>query len=730
LLAALGAVAFVGGWAPSAIAADTLFQPQPYSPRDTFSDTWVATDDLGRSLPAAIEVGPPRQDRFVGIFYFLWLGAHERGGPHDISRILEQDPAAMEKPDSPLWGPMHAMHHWGESIFGYYRSDDPFVLRKHAQMLADAGVDTVIFDVTNQHTYRKYYMALLRAFDDVRRDGGRTPQVAFLCPFWNPRKVVDELYRDLYRPGLHADLWFRWEGKPFILADPAMIEDFVGAEKREFPARLARGQTLGQSFTVAEKFTAAGACFPTWHATDSGMTLTLYRGGPDGERVASRKFENVRDNEWLFLTADAPWPPGMYYLEMSEPDGLVGWWSQSDDAFKGGEAFANGKGVAGDRVFRVRLASGPSAELREFFTFRKPQPDYFQGPTQPNMWSWLESHPQHLFTNALGQAEQMSVGVAQNAVGGRLGSMSEPGAQGRSFHMGQVDPDPEAVLHGYNFAEQWELALRKDPKFIFVTGWNEWIAGRHNEFNGVRLPVMFVDQFDQEHSRDIEPMKGGHGDNYYHQLASYIRRFKGARPSPISSLPRTIDLASGFYQWADVSPEFRDDAGDTHHRDFPGYAGATNYVNRSGRNDIVAAKVTHDSEHLFFYARARDAISPPAGPAWMMLLIDSDCSHSTGWEGYDFVVNRQLVNPTTGRLERHAGGWNWESISELQFVVSEHEMHLAIPRRALGLEGEFRRLQIDFKWVDNVPANGSIIALFTHGDAAPNGRFNYRYLGR
>jgi hypothetical protein len=35
------------------------------------------------------------------------------------------------------------MHHWGESAFGYYRSDDPWVLRKHAQMLSDAGVDVI-----------------------------------------------------------------------------------------------------------------------------------------------------------------------------------------------------------------------------------------------------------------------------------------------------------------------------------------------------------------------------------------------------------------------------------------------------------------------------------------------------------------------------------------------------------------------------------------------------------
>ena len=41
------------------------------------------------------------------------------------------------------------------------------------------------------------------------------------------------------------------------------------------------------------------------------------------------------------------------------------------------------------------------------------------------------------------------------------------------------------------------------------------------------MPVMFVDEFDQEHSRDIEPMKGGHGDNYYYQMVDYIRRYKG-----------------------------------------------------------------------------------------------------------------------------------------------------------------------------------------------------------
>ena len=134
--------------------------------RDTFPDTWVATDALGRKLPAAAEVGPPRPDRTVGIFYFLWHGAHIQGGPFDVTKILAQDPYARSKPESPLWGPLHAPHHWGESLFGYYLTDDDGVLRKHAQMLSDAGVDVVIFDVTNQATYPEWYRALLRVWGE------------------------------------------------------------------------------------------------------------------------------------------------------------------------------------------------------------------------------------------------------------------------------------------------------------------------------------------------------------------------------------------------------------------------------------------------------------------------------------------------------------------------------------------------------------------------------------
>jgi hypothetical protein len=299
---------------------------------------WPATDGLGRSLPLAAETGSSRADHTVALFYFLWLGPHAQpGGPWDVTKILAQDPSAMQKPDSPLWGPLHAPHHWGESVFGYYNTDDPYVLRKHAQMLADAGVDTVVFDVTNQLTYREQYTALLKTWSAVRTEGGRTPQVAFLCPFWQPAKVVRELWRDLYEPGLYRDLWFQWEGKPFILADPERLGgEAVTSSFDDQAVELKAGRTLGQTFTIDRAFMAVSVRVPTWRAADGVVTVTLRRGSPEGAVVARRRFEGIVDNDWLRLVCAEEAAPGTYSVDLSDPAGRVGWWSKADAAVLGG----------------------------------------------------------------------------------------------------------------------------------------------------------------------------------------------------------------------------------------------------------------------------------------------------------------------------------------------------------------------------------------------------------
>jgi len=553
---------------------------------DDYSDTWVATDALGRKVSYHQD---PRPDRTVAMFYFLWLGPEARGGPFDNSKILSIDPDAMQKPDSPLWGPLGTMHYWGEPLFGYYLSDDEWVLRRHAAMLADAGVDTLIFDNSNKATYPEQYLALMKAFSEERKAGNKTPYVAFLTPFWDPQSTVAKLWKELYSQGLYKDVWFQWEGKPLILADPEKVDP----------------------------------------------------------------------------------------------------------------------------------------ELRSFFTFRKPEPSYFKGPTGPNMWSWLEVYPQHVFKNERGEKEQMSVGVAQNAVDGKLAVLSNPRSLSRSYHSGDWDTSPDAELHGYNVAEQWERAIKEDPRLVFITGWNEWIAGRFAEFAGVSAPVMFVDEFDQEHSRDIEPMKGGHDDNYYYQMVDYIRRYKGSRKPPQAGPEKAIDVAGDFSQWKDVAPDYRDRVGDVYFRNHPGWNTETHFLNTTGRNDLVLMKVARDTQNVYFYAKTADRITSHADPNWMMLFIDADRNHSTGWQGYDYVVNLRVKDSHTTFLEHTRSGWNWEVTAEAQYKVRGNELMIAIPRKALGLGVD--PIEFEFKWADNIQNENSIDEFTLNGDAAPPGRFNYLY---
>lgn len=669
---------------------------------DLYSDTWAATDALGRTLPMSMQTGPPRGDRTVALFYFLWLGRHGEAGPYDISQILKQDPSAMGNKANPLWGPLGAPHHWGESVFGHYVSDDEAILRKHAQMLGDAGVDVIVFDVTNQFTYPESWRALGRVFSEERAKGNRTPQIAFLCPFWEPAKVVKELYRELYQPGLYRDLWFHWEGKPLILADPK-LEKFVTLGKAAKPVRLQAGQTLSQNVRITEGDRTLGACLPTWEQSGSGALLTLKQGA---EVLVSQRFENLSDNSWATLEVGSI-PQGDYTLELSEPVGIVGWWSKGSQ-----------------RMVRTGSTEKADAELLDFFTFRKPQPDYFQGPTGSNQWSWLEVYPQHVFRDSLGRPEQMSVGVAQNAVAGKLSVLSNPRSHGRSFHQGK-QPGPEGWTHsGLNFAEQWKRAHEVDPPVIFITGWNEWIAGRFDEsspfFGGG--PVTFVDQFSQEFSRDIEPMKGGHGDTYYYQMVDGIRRYKGTRSlPPMVSQPITID--GNFDDWSEVTPEFRDTLGDPVKRDHRGWGKELHYLETSGRHDLVAAKVSADAEKIYFHIRTAEDLNDPTSERWMWLFLDTNDDPQDGWLGFDYLIGRDTVDGSRSLERADGNGFAWKETGRVNFAMRGTEMELEVPRAALGIgPGPFT---LRFKWADNIKGAGDWSDFTLHGDCAPNDRFTY-----
>ena len=83
--------------------------------------------------------------------------------------------------------------------------------------------------------------------------------------------------------------------------------------------------------------------------------------------------------------------------------------------------------------------------------------------------------------------------------------------------------------HGIFYHRQWGNAFEYRPKTITISWWNEWTAQAF--YKGGTRPL-FTDNYNQEYSRDIEPMKDGHGDLYYRWTKQYIEAYKSYAECP------------------------------------------------------------------------------------------------------------------------------------------------------------------------------------------------------
>ena len=50
-------------------------------------------------------------------------------------------------------GGVGTYHHWGEPFYGYYYSDDEWVVRHHMKLIMQADIDFLFFDTTNALMY-------------------------------------------------------------------------------------------------------------------------------------------------------------------------------------------------------------------------------------------------------------------------------------------------------------------------------------------------------------------------------------------------------------------------------------------------------------------------------------------------------------------------------------------------------------------------------------------------
>ncbi len=374
-----------------------------------------------------------------------------------------------------------------------------------------------------------------------------------------------------------------------------------------------------------------------------------------------------------------------------------------------------------------------------------------------NAWPWMDFEwPQRIFNDDKGNPSAISVSVAQHSGTIMFSDSSLYGNhtnRGRSFNnpteygsnregmfnrilkesYAAWQTDESLTNQGINFQSQWDYAIKNDVTYVLVTGWNEWIAQSQDGRTYLAEPdpdrVIFVDTASMEFSRDIEMMRGGYFDNYYIQLAYNIQKLKGAAPTVVQDGRKPINVTGEFDQWADIEVTYTDPTGDAEHRDATGF-GKTHYVNETGRNDIVASKITNDTKNLYVYAQTQYDVSMfDANSAWMQLYVNMDNSAETGWYGYDYIINYKAKDTFTTTLAKYNGqdgAYGFEVVGEISYRAKDNELMIAIPLELLGIT-DYRQISFDFKWADSTSTINTMEQFYTDGDCMPLGRMNYVY---
>ena len=581
-------IATFGSFLSSAAQESTkTIQLQNYN-----TDNWVATDALGREVVTFDIAGPVKKEKKVGVFYYIWHGHHSKK-VYDITKILK-DPKGKRK-----WGPKGKFHFWGEPEQGYYRSEDPWVLRRDLQMLTNAKVDFLYLDVTNAYIYPETVKALFEMGKKMRSEGIPTPDITFTT---NSKSglTVTKIYNEFYKKGLYKDQWFMWDGKPVMMANPK----------------------------------------------DEKLT------------------KQARD----FFTIKYSWA-----------------WSKTVE--------------------------------------------------NPNHWQWVDTTPQDYgWSKSPDIPEQIPVSVAGHPVELGHGLYGTSRSKGKQPAVNEFYVTP-TTGEGEHFQEQWDRALQVNPEMVMVTQWNEWLAQRfiwdgklkHPGYAGRPISIgdsYFVDAYTEEFNRDMAPMKDGHTDNYYYQLVSNMRKFKGMNVPVKFFQNNKIKVDGDFKDWTNVQPEFYDPTGDTMHRDFAGYDPETKYKNKTGRNDIISSKVGLDKNDVLFYVKTQDKLTSYKNDKWMLLFIDADKDINTGWEGYDYVVNYEITSSKKSTLKK----WNgtiWVDAGKVTYKTVNNELELCINKKDIGIN---ENADFYFKWADNSIELKDISSFFMNGDTAPDRRFKYHFL--
>ena len=594
--------------------------PEAETLRTVDYSTWTAHDALDRTVSDNAKTGAPKDNRYVGLFYFLcWVGAG--GTVQDNTKLyLEMGAENAIKHIEDHGGEAY----WAEPYFGYYRNTDTWVYRKHAYMLEAAGVDFIYLDVSNAEVFIPGHTALFDTWLEMRREGIDTPRIVFFTgdPPATFQTNMQKLFTTVYSDenwDKYSELFFLWEGKPLIFGNYSGLSGDI--KKR-----------------VDEKFTVRGS----WAWIDE-------------------------DNYWSWLQE---------YIYMPENDSRP---VQLRNGGWGRDAEGNYESLS------VAMGHHPSSSKGRSFVNGR----------QPN--------------NKKGDMEFSSV---------------ERAGEGLCF---------ESQFGAVSHLVDTEIAADQ-PFVMMITGWNEWIAGcfhsdNHQNMANSTAKFSYVDQFNAEFSRDGEPMRNrdgyGIGDNYYYQMVDYIRQYKGIAATPVADDQTSVNIYK-LSDWDAIDMTYTDSLYDIEHRNTVSYDARYRYVNNTGRNDIDYAKVSQDSGNLYFLVKTSHNIIIDNDADWMNLYLNVDGDITTGWEGYDFVLNRDRDSFAVTVEKFRNNTFETEIVGGAYYYLEGAYMALRLSKEIIGVEGKLS--EMIFKWADNSVNNGDPMAFMDLGDTAPDNRFGFRYI--
>lgn len=218
--------------------------------------SFATVDRLGRQI-TPMHKKKTDHERYVGVFYFLWLGTHaSSAGVYDVTKLQQTEEGAAAVLDSSytigekvpntvnaeagypdgMESPTNYVHWTTEPLYGYYNTADEWVITRHMELLTMADVDFIFFDTTNDYDYaqnkhpnfvpdpsdpknmqlsRPTY-AVLDTILELSNQGWDVPKVVF---YTNNKSgnMVQQIYDDFYASGKYDSIWFAPFGKPMIV---------------------------------------------------------------------------------------------------------------------------------------------------------------------------------------------------------------------------------------------------------------------------------------------------------------------------------------------------------------------------------------------------------------------------------------------------------------------------------------------------------------------------------